>query len=282
MDDRFEPMERSAVWLADPADATAWTQINQDASRTIEGLSVLELCDVVSDLNQPERIRWHALCRLHPDEVTRLLGELLWDDGDNYWTVMIGFARLDSERVRSGLKRHRNSSVLRNRLAAIQALAILKDTSVVADIDEVLKQALVNNSGSLLFAAIGAFGELACLESRDRLTALICDDELEEDFRVAAAEKMLEIGQVIPAFQYLTGVAATCRGREAPTAARAIRSFDRREGTRLMLEILENGDNDAKQVAVLYVSFEMGQLDASFHSSGLKLAQDYLRSFVSE
>lgn len=166
MDDRFKPMERSTVWLSEPADAAAWTQINQDASRTIEGLSVAELCHIVSDRNQPERVRWHALCKLPVDEVTRLLGDLLWDDGDNYWTKMIDFSRLDSERVRTGLDRHRNSSVLRNRFAAIKALSIIKDASVVADIDELLRETRADNSRGT-FLAVHALGRLACSESRD-------------------------------------------------------------------------------------------------------------------
>jgi HEAT repeat protein len=194
---------------------------------------------------------------------------------------MIDFSRLDSERVRSGLNRHRNSPILRNRLAAIKALSILKDTSVVADIDDVLKETRAANSRAT-FLAIHALGKLECDESRDRLTALISDDQLEDQVRVAAAEEMLKNGPISPAFDYLASVAATCRGIEAPTAARAIRTIDHRQGTRLMLAILENGDDYAKQITVLFVSSEMGQPDAKFNSSGLRLAHDYLQSLMSE
>ena len=274
-------MERSALWLSDPADAAAWTQINHEASAAIEGLSVQELCDVVSDRNRPERIRCHALHRLPADEVECLLGDLLWNDGDNYWTVMVGLSRLDSQRVRSGLDRHRKSSVLRNRLAAIKGLSILKDTSVVADIDDVLMQTGADDSGSTLLA-IHALGRLACSESRDRLTALIRDERLAQRVRIFASEEMLSIGQVSPAFEYLTSVTATCRGMEAPEAARLIRTVYRRLGNRLMLAILENGDDYAKQIAVLHLSAEMDQLDAPFIPSGLQCAQEYLRSLISE
>lgn len=114
------------------------------------------------------------------------------------------------------------------------------------------------------------------------MTALIHDGSLEHEVRVAAAEEMLKSDEVGPALEYLTSIAATCRGIEAPTAARAVRTVDPREGNRLMLAILENGDDDAKQIAVLYVSSEMEQQDAPFNSSGLKLAQDYLRGLISE
>ena len=281
MNDHFEPMERSDLWLSDPADAAAWTQINQEASAAIEGLSVQELRDVVSDRNRPERIRCHALHRLPADEVTCLLGDLLWNDDDNYWTVMIGCFRLDSQRVRSGLHRHRKSSVLRNRLAAITGLSILKDTSVLADIDDVLMQTGADDSVSTL-RAIHALGRLACSESRDRLIALIRDERLAQQVRVCASEEMLSIGQVSPALEYLTSIAATCRGMEAPNAARSIRTVDRPLGNRLMLAILENGDVCAKQIAVFYLSAEMDQLDAPFIPSGLQCAKEYLRSLISE
>lgn len=281
VNDRYEPMKRSTVWLSEPADAAAWAQVNEQASRAIASLSILERCKIVSDRNQPERIRWHALCGLPVDDVTRLLGDLLWEDSDDYWTRMIDFSQLDTERIRSGLDRHRNSSIMKNRLAAIKALSILKDISVVVDIDEVLKQTQTDDSPGT-FVAIHALGRLACSESRDRLTALVSDGNLTHSVRVAAAEEMLFSGPVDLAYEYLRSVAATCCGMEASSAARAIRTVDRREGTRLMLAILENGDDDARQTTVLNVSSEMENLDAPFNSDGLKLARDYLRSLISE
>lgn len=279
MNNRFQPYQRSQVWLAEPDKAAAYRQEGEQIASRLNKLSNEELFVLAANASEEDRVRWEAALRLPREKMQELVDVLVQREEDYWWASVVRLcAPSNTADVQHSLRKQLDSPERGCRHRAMQLLSRMGDDTAISREHEMLD----SEDHRARLVAVTCLQGRDSDESRAKLRCYVAEEANPIATRVRAATALLMLGESEYS-EVLRNIALNEQSRSAFEAAVSIQHHgDKLQGFELFAQILIEPDHPAAAITVLHVTTLMGKHQLGYELVGLDESRKWLASQLAE